>query len=81
MKNFKLINIWYFIQGYTHYYMYKWFSIKFMSDQRLSEKLNGAKECVENEYCVVCGCTTLPMLFSSKPCPKSEIKEKPCYVG
>lgn len=29
-------------------------------------------DCVDNGYCLVCGCHTINMFYSDKPCPKSD---------
>lgn len=31
-------------------------------------------ECVYNSNCVECGCPTLDLFLSSKPCPKNKFK-------
>ena len=75
-KNIKLI--YYFITGWVHYGFFRLTGWTFFP-KRFLEKVEGAKECVDNGNCVVCGCPTIPMLLSPKPCPKSEIGEKPCF--
>jgi hypothetical protein len=70
--------IYYFITGWLHYAFFRFTGWTFFP-KRFLEKAEGAKECVENGTCVVCGCPTIPMLLSSKPCPKTEIGEKPCF--
>ena len=65
------------IQGYFNLLVFALFWGQLNKKRRNSalDKMKKAPECLNNIYCVECGCNFIPMAFSDKPC----IKDKPCF--
>lgn len=78
MNKFKLIDIWYYIQGTVRYKLYysKYFSwlIPVYIHEQIDFRINSMdRKCYMQGSCIICGCKTTALQMSNKMCGK------PCY--
>ena len=74
LSNLTLKNAKYFIKGYYLRFLQKEYNKHFNSQDVMNMIYRGAmcKECVENMTCLHCGCSTVELIMSGKPCKKLE---------
>lgn len=70
-------NVYYFLQSKFRFVFIGlfWFPNKWRNN--FIEKVTKARPCFENSACLECGCDSIMMFMSDKPCPN---KEEPCYL-
>lgn len=75
-SNLTLWNIYFFFQGYWRLLMYKvLYKVKaklWRYEESITMKQTLCGSCWEKGQCEVCGCSIVPMFFSSKSCPKGK---------
>ena len=72
-----LSNVFYFLQGYTRYYLVRlfgWWVLRgHIGDQIIARAQSARRECVNGGSCVLCGCHTPALFYADKAC------DRPCY--
>ena len=72
----KILDIYYYIQGWTRYYLYYKYSFlmrKHIKEQIQYRIISMDNTCFSNGNCKMCGCATTALQMCNKQC------DKPCY--